>query len=194
MLNDFVHFATHFQQLVPERIVHRFTVCQAKQAFVPLTGEDVFFTFARQVAPHFISGEGEDWCHPAHQRFCDVIQRSLAATTRHTVRFGGVLTVFDDVEVEGTHLNGAEAHQTLYHFVEIVCFVRVEDVFLCRFRTTYGPAIQYHHLFRFHHIFCWIKTVQVCQQEARGVTDTTIAIGSTFQDLVRNGHFTGVVG
>ena len=35
---------------------------------------------------------------------------------------------------------------------------------------------------------------QVRQQEARGVTDTTIAVGSAFQDLVRNGHFTGVVG
>jgi hypothetical protein len=51
-------------------------------------------------------------------------------------------------------------------------------------RAAYRPAIQHHHLFRFHHVFCRIETVQVRQQEARGVTDTTIAVGGAFEDLV----------
>ena len=67
--------------------------------------------------------------------------------------------------------------------------------FLCRFRTTLRPSDPSTTISSgFTHIFCWIKTVQVCQQEARGVTDTTIAIGSTFQDPSETGHFTGVVG
>ncbi len=123
-----------------------------------------------------------------------MIQRSLAATTRHAVRFRGVLAVFDNVEVERAHLDGAEAHQTLHHFVEIVGFVGVNDVFLRRFCAANSPAIEHHHLFRFHHVFCRIKTIQVRQQEARGVTDTTIAVGGTFQDLIRHRHFAGVVG
>ena len=121
-------------------------------------------------------------------------QRSLAATTRHAVRFRGVLTVFDDVEVERTHFYGAEAHQALYHFVEVIGFIGFQDFVLRRLRTTYRPTIQHHHLFRFHHVFNRIEPVQVRQQEARGVTDTTIAVGSTFQDFVRNGHFASIVG
>ncbi|MNC11784.1 hypothetical protein D3C75_594910 [compost metagenome] len=120
-------------------------------------------------------------------------QCGLAAATRHTVRFSGVLAIFDDVEVERAHLNGAEAHQALHHFMEIVRFVCLQDVILCRLGTTDCPAIQHHHLFRFHHVFYWIETVEVRQQEARGVTDTTIAVGSTFQDLIGNRHFAGVV-
>ena len=121
-------------------------------------------------------------------------QRGLAATTRHAVRFRGVLTVFDDVEVERAHLNGAEAHQALHHFVEVVRLIGFQDIVLRRFRATYRPAVQHDHLFRFHHIFHRIEPVQVRQQEARGITDTTIAVGSTFQDLVRYRHFAGVVG
>ncbi len=120
-------------------------------------------------------------------------QCGLAATTRHAVRFGGVLAVFNDVEVERAHLDGAEAHQALHHFMEVVRFVGFQDIFLRRFRAAYCPAIQHHHLFRFHHVFCRIEPVQVRQQEARGVTDTTIAVGGTFQDLIGHCHFAGVV-
>ena len=121
-------------------------------------------------------------------------QRGLAAATRHAVRFRGVLAVFDDVEVERAHFDGAEAHQALYHFMEVVGFVGFQDIFLCRLRAADCPAVQHHHLFRFNHVFRWIETVQVRQQEARGVTDTTIAVRGAFEDLIGDRHFAGVVG
>lgn len=150
--------------------------------------------FVWQVVLYFISGEGEDWCYLVYQCFCDVIQCSLAVMMCYIVCFGGVLMVFDDVEVEGIYFNGAEVYQMLYYFVEIVCFVCFEDVFLCCFCIIYGLVIQYYYFFWFYYIFCWIKIVQVCQQEVCGVMDMMIVIGSMFQDFVRNGYFIGVVG
>lgn len=58
------------------------------------------------------------------------------------------------------------AEQTLYHFVGTVCFVRLEDVFQLlqpiaqRSSTTISSVSP---------ISLPIKTVQVCQQEARAV-------------------------
>ncbi len=78
--------------------------------------------------------------------------------------------------------------------MEVVGFVGFQDIFLCRLRAADRPAVQHHHLFRYNHVFRRIETVKVRQQEARGITDTTIAVRSAFEDLVRDRHFTGVVG
>ena len=123
-----------------------------------------------------------------------MVQRGLAATTRDAVSLGGVLAIFNDIEPERAHFDGAEAHQALHHFVEVIGFVGFDDIVLRRLRAAYCPAVQHDHLFRFHHIFCRIETVEVRQQEARGVTDTTIAVSGAFEDLVRDRHFAGVIG
>lgn len=122
-----------------------------------------------------------------------MIQRSLAATTRDAISLRGVLAVFDDVEVERTHFNGAEAHQALYHLMEVVSFVCLQNLLLRRFRAAHRPPVQHNHLFRFDHIGGRIEAIKVRQQEARGITDTAIAVGSTFQDFVRDRHFAGIV-
>ncbi|VFS81171.1 Uncharacterised protein [Salmonella enterica subsp. enterica] len=122
-----------------------------------------------------------------------MIQRSLAATTRDAIGLRGVLAVFNDVEVERPHFNGAEAHQALYHFMEVVSFVCLQNLLLRRFRAAHRPPVQHHHLFRFDHIGGRIEAIEVRQQEARGITDTTIAVGSAFQDFVRDRHFAGIV-
>lgn len=84
--------------------------------------------------------------------------------------------------------------RALHHFVEVVRLIGFKNIFLRRFRAAYRPAIEHNHLFRLHHVFYRIEPVQVRQQEARGVTNTTIAVSSTFQDLIRDRHFAGVVG
>ncbi|MNN24720.1 hypothetical protein D3C81_1381610 [compost metagenome] len=121
-------------------------------------------------------------------------QGCLAATAGDAVALRGVLTVLDDIQIEGAHLNRTELHQTLYHFMEIVIGVSLFDILLRRQCTTHRPAIQDYHIFRCHAVGARLKPVQVGQQEARGVTDAAVRIGGAFQDLVRHGNFTGVVG
>ncbi len=139
-----------------------------QKAFVPLAGEDVFFTFTRQVA-HTSSAVKER---------IGAIQRTSASAC-DTALSGSYdaphcplwrcMTVFDDVEVEGTHLNGAEAHRR--------CTTSWKSYASYALRMSSWPLS--HNLrpsdpvppsLPVSHIFCRIKTVQVCQQEARGVT------------------------
>ena len=121
-------------------------------------------------------------------------QGSLAAAAGDAVALRGVLTVLDDIQIEGAHLDRTELHQALYHFMEIIVGVSLFDILLRRQCTAHSPAIQYDHLFRCHAVGARLKPVQVGQQEARGVTDATIRIGRAFQDLVRHRDLAGVVG
>ena len=123
-----------------------------------------------------------------------MIQRGLAAAAGDAVALRGVLTILDDIQVEGAHLDRAELHQTLHHFVEIVVGVSLLDILLRRQRTADRPAIQHHHVFRRHAVGARLEPVQVGQQEARGVADAAIRVGGTLEDLVGHRDFAGVIG
>ena len=130
--------------LVPVSVIHRWFRL-AKQPFVPLSQIETYFhARARQITQ--ISSAVKDMIrrHPAHQRFCDMVQRALwQLLTRHAVGFRGVLAVFyDDVEIEQAHLNGAEAHPDAVPLRKIIGFVGFQDIVLLRFRaaTANDPA------------------------------------------------------
>ncbi|MNC39861.1 hypothetical protein D3C75_885410 [compost metagenome] len=123
-----------------------------------------------------------------------MIEGGLAGATGQAVSLGGVLTILDDIQIEGAHLDGAELHQLLGHAVEVVLVERRHDLGLYRFGTTYGPAIHHYHVGRRHHVGRRIEAVQVGQQEAGGVADATIGVGRALEDLVGDSHLAGVVG
>ncbi len=137
--------------------------------FVPLAGEDVFFTFARQVAPP----------SSAVKERIGAIQRT-SASAMDTAQSGSYdaprcplwryTEVFDDVEVKGTHLNGAEAHQSCTTSWKSYASYALR-MSSCALSHNLRPSDPVPPSLPVSPYFCRIKTVQVCQQEARGVTD-----------------------
>ncbi len=120
----------------------------------------------------------------------DMEQRGLAAATRHAVSLGGVLAVFDDVQVERAHLDGAEAHQALHHLMEVVGFVGFQDIFLnaaCaqptaqRSSTTISSGLTMS--------FTGSKPLRFASRKRAVLRDTTIAVGGAFEDLSQRPPF-----
>lgn len=100
LFDYFVDFVMYFQQFILEIVVYCFVVGQVEQIFILFVGEDIFFMFVWQIVLDFICGEGYDWCYLVYQCFYDMEQCGLIVVMCYVVCFGGVLVVFDDVEVE----------------------------------------------------------------------------------------------
>ena len=113
-----------------------------------------------------------------------MVQRSLAGTPRQTVGAGGVLAVLDDVQIEATQLLHAEVVHLLVNVPEPVGGVSLLDLALQQQRTVDGPAIQRNQLIIRHHVLRRVETVEIREQEARGVADTPVGIGAALQDLL----------
>src|SRR5690554_2675960 len=167
---------------------------QGSQALVPGFVEHSVATLARQVLPDFIGSKAQDRGNPTHQGFGHMVQGGLAGTPRQAVGLGGVLAVFDDVQVETTQSGFAEVVHLLVNAQEgIVAVVFVQFVLQLQ-GTVYHPAVQGDHVFRRHHVLVRIKSGKVAEQEAGSVTDAAVAIGSLAQDILGNGHLAAVVG
>src|SRR5690554_4762464 len=167
---------------------------QDGQAFIPGFVEHSIATLARQVLPDFVGGEAQDRGNPAHQGFGYMVQSRLAGAPCQAVGLSGVLAVFDDVQVETTQGRFAEVVHLLVNPQEgIVAVVFVQFVLQLQ-GTVDHPAVQGDHVFRRHHVLFRIKPGQVAEQEAGGVTDTAVAIGSLAQDVLGYSHLAAVVG
>src|SRR3546814_4104165 len=57
-----------------------------------------------------------------------------------------------------------------------------------------GPAVQGDQLIIRHHVLRGIEAVEIREQEACGVADTTVGIGAALQDLLGYRHLAGIVG
>src|SRR5690554_763815 len=123
-----------------------------------------------------------------------MVQGGLAGTPRQAVGLGGVLAVFDDVQVETTQSGFAEVVHLLVNPQEGIVAVIFVQLVLQLQGTVYHPAIQGDHVFRRHHVLFRIKPGQVAEQEAGGVTDTAVAVCSLAQDVLGYGHLAAVVG
>ena len=79
--------------------------------------------------------------------------------TRLRVRFGGVLTVFDDVEVETTQVINTEVGQGAGDDMEVHIFIGFLDGFLYFRRTLQDVLIQRNQLIHRQGISRWFKAV-----------------------------------
>src|SRR5690554_2251209 len=167
---------------------------QGSQAFVPGFVEHGVTALARKMLRAFVGGEAQDRRNPAHQGFGHMVQGGLSGTSRQAVGLGGVLAVFDDVQIETAQGGFTEVVHFLVNPQEgIVAVVFVQFVLQLQ-GTVDHPAVQGDHVFRRYHVLFRIKPGQVAQQEASNVTDTAVAVGRLAQDILGNGHLAAVVG
>uniref|UniRef100_A0A0N5A5U6 NAD-specific glutamate dehydrogenase n=1 Tax=Parastrongyloides trichosuri TaxID=131310 RepID=A0A0N5A5U6_PARTI len=179
---------------VPVGAVQLDAFWQLGQALVPGVEHDRLVALARQVLPQLVGGERQDRCDPAHQRFADVVQRGLARAARDTVGAGGVLAVLDDVEVETAQLLHAEVVDLGVDVPEAVLAVVLFQLALQQQGTVDRPAVQRQHVVGRQQVAGRVEAGQVGEQEARGVADAPVGVGTALQDLVGNRHLAGVVG
>src|SRR5690554_1549956 len=167
---------------------------QGSQAFVPGFVEHGVTALARKMLPDFVGGEAQDRRNPAHQGFGHMVQGGLAGTSRQAVGLGGVLAVFDDVQIEPAQGGFTEVVHFLVNPQEgIVAVVFVQFVLQLQ-GTVDHPAVQGDHVFRRYHVLFRIKPGQVAEQEAGGVTDTAVTVGRLAQDVLGYSHLAAVVG
>ena len=82
----------------------------------------VFFAAADDV-PCFFGGEAEDGRHQEHEAAGDVVERGLRAAAGVAVFFGGVETVFQNIQIKRAKVFGAELYDVLHGKVEGVARV-----------------------------------------------------------------------
>ena len=105
-----------------------------------------------------------------------MVQGGLAGTPGQAIGLGGVLAVFDDIQVEAAQCGLTEAVHFLVDSQEgIVAVVFVQFVLQLQ-GTVHHPAVQGDHVFRRYHVLLRVKPGEVAQQEAGGVADTTVAV------------------
>ena len=73
-----------------------------------LFGENGFTVFARQALPDFFSGKTQYRGDPASHRLGNVIHRRLRRASCLAVCLTGVLSVFDDIEIEAAKFGCTE--------------------------------------------------------------------------------------
>ncbi|CSC05292.1 Uncharacterised protein [Vibrio cholerae] len=68
--------------------------------------------------------------------------------------------------------------------MQVVILIRLNDLLLRGQCTTDSPTIQRHHVFNRNDVCGWVEAVQVRQEETCGVTNTTVRIRRTLEDLI----------
>ena len=121
-------------------------------------------------------------------------QCGLAGAPGDAVGAGGVLAVLDDVQVEPAQLLYAEVVHLGIDVPEAVLAVRLFDLALQEQGTIDRPAIQGQHFLGRQQISGRIETVQVGQQEARGIADPPVGIGAALENLLGYRDLARVIG
>ena len=164
------------------------------EAVVPGLEQHAFATLARQRLPDFLAGERQDRRQPAHQRLGDAVHRALRAAPAVAVGRHGVEAVLGDVEVERAHLVGAEVLHARHHLGEVVALVGGDHRLLHVERLLHRPLVQRQAVFDTYQMLRGIKTVEVAEQEARGVAQAAVAVRHALEDLVGDAHLIAVIG
>ena len=82
----------------------------------------------------------------------------------------------------------------LHRDVELVVIVMALQFGLQFQRFSDDPLVQREQVGRGNRMPGGIEAVSIGQQKAQGIANTAIGIGGTFEDFIRNRHFTGIVG
>ena len=120
--------------------------------------------------------------------------RGLRRTPATRFLLHGVQAVLGHVQVERAQVNAAEIEQGLHDFGEVIALVGGDDLLLHFMGAMHDPAVQRHHVRRLHQVAGRVETVQVAEQEARGVAQAAVGVGVALQDFLRQRHLVAVVG
>ena len=162
---------------------------------VPSMEEDAVFFAAADDVPCFFAGKAQNRCNQENQTARDVVQGGLRAATGAAVGFGGVETVFQDVEVERAQVFRAERNDVFHGEVEGVARIVIACQTLLQLTCQYhGVAVNFHHVCLLYGIFNRIEVAQVGKQEAQGIADTAVTFGYAFEDFFGNRQFAAVIG
>ena len=154
----------------------------------------VFLAAANQV-PRFFGGETQNRRHQQHQAAGDVVQRGLRTAAGVAVGFGGIETVFQNIQIERAQIFRAEIHNVLHRKVEGIARVIIaRQLFLQTARQHHRIAVDFHHIGLRHSVFQRIKIAEVGQQEAQSVAQTAVAFGYPFQNFLGNRQLAGIIG
>ena len=164
------------------------------QAGKPLHQEHRLGALPRQVFPDFLGGKTEDGCNPAHQGLGDQVHGGLGGTAGHAVGPGGVLAVLDHIQVEAAQVHGAEVMQLLVDLVELEAVVGGYQLGLQQGGAIHRPAIQRQQVGKRQLLRGRIETIQVGQQEARGIANPSVGVSGALEDLVADHQLAAVIG
>src|SRR5690606_38652784 len=103
---------------------------------------------------------------PANQGMGDMINCRLRRTTRLSISLGGVLTVFDNIEIKATQVLRAKRGDMLGDLVKVHRIISTDDLRLYRLRTLNDKFIKADQLIDINAVGHRIKVVGIGKQEA----------------------------
>ena len=164
-------------------------------SFRPIREEDTFFLAfdSRHVLPYFFCREGQDRCDDLDQRIEDDVHSRLGAAADLGISLFRVQAVFDDIQVHGTQIDGAEVVDSVVHDVELVIFISVGDFFEDLFQAQESPFIEVRHVLVGNHILSRIEVGQVAQEVTESIADLAVNVGELLQDLRRQADITLII-
>ena len=102
--------------------------------------------------------------------------------------------VLGHVQVQRAQVHAAEVQQQLHDLGHVAAVVGRLDLLLQLPRAMHDPAVQRDHLLERLQVQRRVETVQVAEQEARGVAQAAVGVGVALEDLLRQRHLVAVVG
>ena len=107
-------------------------------------------------------------------------ETGLRRATRQRIGARGVLSIFDDIEIEAAQFTAAKVMYPVIHEVELIVVVGRPHVGLQCLRLPQNPAIQRQQLLDRQAVGDRVKTGEIGEQKARRVADTSVGIGGAF--------------
>lgn len=134
--------------------------------------------------PYFFGGEGDDRRHDAHEGGEDLVHGGLRAPAEAGVGGLGIETVFQDVQIDGGEVHGAEIVHCMIHHVELVFFHGGGDFVAHPFHAEQCPAVEFFHLVIGDSVGGRVEIGEIAQEIPEGVADLAVYVAHALDDLV----------
>ncbi len=121
-------------------------------------------------------------------------QRGLCRPTRQRVCTGGVLPVFDDIQIEAAQLTAAKVVHSVVHVVELIVVVGGLYLALQGVGLLENPPIQWQQFIDGQRIRLGLKTGEISEQKTCRIADPTVSIGGPLEDFIGGGNLVAIVG
>lgn len=134
--------------------------------------------------PYFFGGEGDDRRHDAHEGGKYLVHGGLRAPAEVGVGGLGVEAVFQDVQIDGGEVHGAEIVYRMIHHVELVFFHGGGDFVAHPFHAEQRPAVEFFHLVIGDGVGGRVEIGEIAQEIPEGVADLAVHVAHALDDLV----------
>jgi len=154
---------------------------------------NTLFMLSGQVLPCLIGGKREHRRNQSQESVKDGIHDRLCAFTLERVCPAGIDAVFEDIEVEGTHLYSAEAVDRVIQHMKLVLCITGEHFLFQQFKLVKRPAVNLRHLCRGDGVLCRIEIVEVTENIFAGIPDAAVRLGKAGENLLGDADIVTVV-